>query len=1013
MELHQWRQIKQVCRMALTQPAAQRDDILTQACGGNEELRHGLETLLTFHLNEARTHAEAGSATTQLLNQEEEEMTPERWQRIEKIFQAATDCRTEGLDDFLDQACGSDDELRREVEALLAFQQPAPSFIKGVIHDAAAAIQPGVGKSSEMKPAKSKPKTTGNETIFVPGAILAGRYRIIGPLGRGGMGAVYRADDLKLGQPVALKFLTEAFANDGAMLARFHGEVRIARQVSHPNVCRVHDIGEVHTEFGSQHFLSMEYVDGEDLSSLLRRIGRLPSDKAVEIARHLCSGLAAAHEAGVLHRDLKPANVMIDGRGRARITDFGLAGLAEQIRGREVMAGTPAYMAPEQIAGREVTSKSDLYALGLVLYELFTGKRVFDAHSLDELRRLHESSAPTHPSSWVKNIDPLVERVILRCLEKDPDKRPASAMQIAAALPGGDPLAAAMAAGETPSPEMVAAAPKAGALRPAVAIACLTGILLTMAFLVAFSGKVKLDNYVPLTKSPEILTERAREIITRLGYSAESNYSRYAFAYDSLYQQHTAAPDRWAKLESGRIPVIYFWYTQSPRYLDQVDGQDSRPPLTLDAAGMTRVSLDPRGRLIEFIRVPQQVDPRTATLSQPDWAGLFNAAELAPANFKTISSQWTPPVVYDTRTAWEGVLPEHPDIPIRIEAAGYHNLPVYFQIVYPWTTPQRQETVAESRKSWAGVILVSVVWVAVCLVAVWLTRRNLLIGRGDRGGAFKLAAFVFVLKLAGGIFSAAHTPALDWEATIIFDALKASLFSAGLCWVVYIALEPYVRRYWPRLLISWSRLLTGDFRDPMVGRDLLVGGLLGLFHTVGIYSQQLLPSLMGENFQANAGTALGTLRGFHLMLAAIPLTIAGEVVNSALFTLFLLLLFFILLRREWLAATALCVLITLALSLLFAYSWWSLPGIAMIAASMVFATFRFGLLAGMAWQLFFTLTFHYPLTANFSLWYASVTLFCLLVLTALAAFGCITSIGSQKLFKRSLLDAGLAGAEKP
>ena len=253
----------------------------------------------------------------------------------------------------------------------------------------------------------------------------------------------------------------------------------------------------------------MEYVDGEDLSSLLRRIGRLPSDKAVEIARHLCSGLAAAHEAGVLHRDLKPANVMIDGRGRARITDFGLAGLAEQIRGREVMAGTPAYMAPEQIAGREVTIKSDIYALGLVLYELFTGKRVFDAQSLDELRRLHESSAPTHPSSWVKDIDPLVERVILRCLEKDPEKRPASAMQVAAALPGGDPLAAAIAAGETPSPEMVAAAPKAGALRPAVAIACLVGVLLILALHVAFSGKVKLHNYVPLTKSPEIQTERA------------------------------------------------------------------------------------------------------------------------------------------------------------------------------------------------------------------------------------------------------------------------------------------------------------------------------------------------------------------------------------------------------------------------------------------------------------------------------------------------------------------------
>src|SRR6185503_10346091 len=153
---------------------------------------------------------------------------------------------------------------------------------------------------------------------------LAGRYRIVALAGRGGMGEVYRAEDLTLGQPVALKFLPPDVARDPDRLARFHQEVRVARQVSHPSVCRVYDIGEA----DGQHFLSMEYVDGEDLASLMRRIGRLPSSKALELARQLCAGLAAAHDRGVLHRDLKPANVMIDGRGRVRIADFGLAGLA-------------------------------------------------------------------------------------------------------------------------------------------------------------------------------------------------------------------------------------------------------------------------------------------------------------------------------------------------------------------------------------------------------------------------------------------------------------------------------------------------------------------------------------------------------------------------------------------------------------------------------------------------------------------------------------------------------------
>src|SRR5436305_14284637 len=209
-----------------------------------------------------------------------------------------------------------------------------------------------------------------DDARFVPGTILADRYRIVGLLGKGGMGEVYRADDLKLAQPVALKFLPDHLLSDGGALARFHREVRVARQVSHRNVCRVYDIGEVE----GRHFLSMEFIKGEELSSLLRRIGRLPQDKAIQIARQICAGLSAAHDVGVLHRDLKPANVMIDEPGNARITDFGLAGLAEEFREDEMRAGTPAYMSPEQIEGQEQTVKSDVYSLGLVLYELFTGQ---------------------------------------------------------------------------------------------------------------------------------------------------------------------------------------------------------------------------------------------------------------------------------------------------------------------------------------------------------------------------------------------------------------------------------------------------------------------------------------------------------------------------------------------------------------------------------------------------------------------------------------------------------------
>src|SRR5512136_247296 len=177
---------------------------------------------------------------------------------------------------------------------------------------------------------------------FTPGTVLADRYRIIGLLGRGGMGEVYRADDLKLGQPVALKFLPPKLAEDPVRRERFFAEVRITRQLSHPNICRVYDIGEI----DGRHFLSMEFIDGEDLASLIKRIGHLTNEKALDIARQIVAGLAAAHERGVLHRDLKPANIMLDGHGRVRITDFGLAIAVEDETQAAEIAGAPAYMSP-------------------------------------------------------------------------------------------------------------------------------------------------------------------------------------------------------------------------------------------------------------------------------------------------------------------------------------------------------------------------------------------------------------------------------------------------------------------------------------------------------------------------------------------------------------------------------------------------------------------------------------------------------------------------------------------
>ena len=332
------------------------------------------------------------------------------------------------------------------------------------------------------------------------------------------MGEVYRADDLKLSQPVALKFLPDRYLSDGAALARFHREVRVARQVTHRNVCRVYDIGEI----DGKHFLSMEFIKGEELSSLLRRIGRLPSDKAVQIARQICAGLAAAHENGILHRDLKPANVMIDADGNARLTDFG----TRRIWLKKFVTTKSAPARPPTWPRNNSTGKHQAFAATSIRWvSSFTNSSQGSVRSmlptLGELIKLRRSdTTPTIPTSIVKDLDPVIESVIDRCIQKDPARRPASALQVSAALPGGDPIAAALAAGETPSPEMVAAAPKEGALQPAVAISALAGVVALLLFLLlVFEARRGLSATCRSRNHRKCWLSERREIIAKLGLS--------------------------------------------------------------------------------------------------------------------------------------------------------------------------------------------------------------------------------------------------------------------------------------------------------------------------------------------------------------------------------------------------------------------------------------------------------------------------------------------------------------
>jgi eukaryotic-like serine/threonine-protein kinase len=265
-----------------------------------------------------------------------------------------------------------------------------------------------------------------------PGETFAGRYQVIEDLGKGGMGRVYKVYDTEVREKLALKLLNPEISSDERTIERFRNELRLARTISHRNVCRMHDLGRE----DSTYFITMEYVPGEDLKSLIHRIGALPVGKAVSIARQVCEGLEEAHRVGVVHRDLKPQNIMIDRDGNARIMDFGIARSVKGkgLTGANALVGTPEYMSPEQVEGKEAGPRSDLYSLGIVLFEMLTGRLPFEGETPLSVAVRQKSEAPPDPRTLSPQLPEDLARLVLRCLEKSPDKRPDSAAELSATL---------------------------------------------------------------------------------------------------------------------------------------------------------------------------------------------------------------------------------------------------------------------------------------------------------------------------------------------------------------------------------------------------------------------------------------------------------------------------------------------------------------------------------------------------------------------------------------------------
>ena len=811
---------------------------------------------------------------------------------------------------------------------------------------------------------------------FAPGHIFASRYRIVSLLGRGAMGEVYRADDLRIGRPIALKLLAVPTVRE-AQVQRFVGEVRLARDITHPNVCRVYDIGEA----DGWHYLSMEYVDGETLASLLRRIGRMPSEKAMEIARQLCAGLAAAHDVGVLHRDIKPSNIMVDGRGRVRLTDFGLAiPRGQSLRGE--VAGTPAYMAPEQLAGDRATERTDLYALGLVLYELFTGRPLFLVRSLDE--RLHVGfSMPALGAPSLPEIDAAIGDVIRSCLAPDPAARPASALSVAAVLPGGDPLAAALAEGRLLPPDLIAVAGPTGELRPAIAW-CLFGLVAVGAFVVAAQiGKATQIQPSAIPKPSEALAERARQILDAVGPHSSPRDTEYWFRAE-LADGPSPAPN-------APLRGIRFVYRESPSHLIAQNlvrlVTETDPPLNVP--GMALVTTDAAGLLLRFESVAEPA--RTGSSSTvPDWTALFDAAGLSLSEFVAVETDRNPSVPSDQQRQWSN---QDNVSPVRVTAASLNGRPVYFERLSE--SPVRytaRSAFSTGRPTSADALM----WVAIVLgfgVSAVLARHNLRRGEGDRRGARRLSVFVIGGGVRIGLLRAHHVPVGIEEATFLLGAAGWALVWGAFSWLIYMGLEPHVRRAWPSVLVSWTRLISGRVRDPLVGRDVLIGVLASVAFVVVRF-------LVGDEPAPNAllTPALESLRSTRQFTSMLVFNTLDSL-QASLVGLFFLLLLRQIVRNTWIAAALLSVLfLPISVGGTGVGAWqssWEVTALGLLTLLMALTVLvRFGLVAFVTMGLVNRMLTAFPLTLDTNAWYVGSSATILLLVGALAAYGCVVSLGS-------------------
>jgi serine/threonine-protein kinase len=734
-------------------------------------------------------------------------------------------------------------------------------------------------------------------------------------------------------------------------------------------------------------------VDGEDLGSLLLRIGRLPADKAVQTARKLCAGLTAAHDRGVIHRDLKPQNIMIDRRGEVVIMDFGLAAIADQLSGPEAHNGTPAYMAPEQLKGTGVTARSDIYALGLVLYELFTGKRPYDATSVQKLIDLQEAAQLTSMISVAADIDPAVEKVIRRCLDPDPAKRPANALSVAAALPGGDPLAMALAAGETPSPEMVAAAGTVEGMPRKWALLSLALAITFLLIQIPIRQQRTAFFRATLDRSPDVLAHLSRGVADSFGYNRKPADSHIWLEHRRdlpRYLSTLPEPRNWDEWYAAESPVVSN-YRESLAPLDAwpyglVNGTNPAPL----SPGMASVTLDGNGNLRDFAAMPY-----AAASSPTQLETVFRAAGLEMARFTETTPEDVPVRPFDQRRAWRGPHPKIPNTQLLVEAASWKG-----QITHASVTIVKPKTPANAvaGPTLLGRVRNAAIWSMQAVAAffvVLLAVRNLRLRRTDLHGALRVAAACFLLAGVGWA-GWVHPLASD---ALINHAMAAAgdwLLSAAILFLVYLALEPEVRARWPHAIVTWNRVLAGRWRDPQVASDILIGAAVGagMFTVFKLFFVVFSRHVEPVNFDIGVNFAMGTRAwiGGH----------AGGLSDALRSGLLIFLCIFgmrQMLRYDALAAVAAALLFTMVQGDVISAQNWALMTLlyVVIYSGLAFVLLRYGLVATIATVFFGDSGNSILLGWDWNTWYAPYGIASLLLLIGIAVWAFWRSLGGREL----------------